>query len=133
MSFWRTKNSKKITSDSIAVKTDGTTLKDYLSDNGWILLDSGFGCYYKKVGDVVTITCTSTINKTLSNYGFVGFANRLPEDARPSKKLKIALYSSGSSIISGDVETNGQVGIYCWGTGKTFEAGQLGFTITYLV
>lgn len=29
MSFWRTKNSKKITSDSIAVDSDGTTLKDY--------------------------------------------------------------------------------------------------------
>ena len=103
-----------------------------LEPTDWTLIENTYGCFYKKMGDIVTIRATTTENKTLPGWGQILIAT-VGQSIRPTKTLRFSVYSRGSSTVYGQLETNGQLILFNWDAQKSFEAGTLSFVITYLL
>lgn len=117
--------------DGSVVPDGWTEVSDYDSD--WISIgESKFGCYYKKEGNVVTIRGISQTNITLTGFGQTSIGT-LPSEIRPSTTLRFPIYSRANSTIYGNISSTGALTLFNWDSEKTFEAGQIGFTITYLI
>lgn len=104
------------------------TPEDWSSEIG-----TGFGCYAKRVGNLVTVTCTNTATKTLNGYAQTPIGS-LSDKYKPSKSLRFAVYVRGSNVVYGNINTEGTIILFNWGNAiSNSEAGTIGFTITYIV
>lgn len=113
--------------------------------SGYTLLDNSI--YYKKCGKMVTLyrpartTTNSYIQNEISlaeyNYTNLNASNKLlPAELRPSARIGFAVFAhtTGNENLNrcyGEVEENGYIAIYNWGSATTLN--RLAFCVTYMV
>lgn len=96
-------------------------------------IGTGFGCYVKKTGNVVTITATNTATISLTGYAQTQIGT-LTQKYCPSKNIRFPVYVRTTSNVYGQVNTNGAIVLFNWGNAiSNSEAGTIAFTITYIV
>ncbi len=110
--------------------------QDYINNlhttSDWNSINTNYSCFSKKVGNLVTITCSTSTNISLTGYAQTSIGS-VPNNCKPSKNLRFAVYARGSNVVYGQVNTNGLLILFNWGSALTLEAGTLAFTVTYIV
>lgn len=118
------------------IKESVNALYDMNEVSGWNLIDSGFGCYYKKMGNIVSVRCQTTVEKTLAGFTSITIGT-LPEGSRPSVNIRGTTYARGnsgsSSAVYFEIKTNGEIKLFNWEAAITLESGALAFITTYLL
>ena len=108
-------------------------INNKITPTNWSEINSGWGCYAKKVGNLVTVTCTNSETKSLTGYAQTKLGD-LGGAWRPSKSLRYPVYVRGSNVVYGNINTSGEIILFNWGNAiSNSEAGTIGFTVTYIV
>ena len=105
---------------------------EILDDTDWKLLNSDYGAYYRKKGNVVIIRCFTEKTLKLTGYAQATIAN-LPVEIRPNVALRFPVYARGNANIYGQAYPSGALILFNWGTEASFEGGALAFTLTYFL
>lgn len=106
--YYRVKNGKKITSDSIAIDNKGTTLDNIVTGSGTVnstYVSAAENNYYVKWGKVVSYNFTITIKGTWTTT--TQFISGLPK----AKKFSRFVGTDGSSglVYRFGIDTNGNI------------------------
>lgn len=119
--------------DGNTVPDGWTEVSDYDSD--WVSVgENDFNTKYKKVGNVVTITCFSPANYTVAGYTAT-LVGRIPAALKPTSTVRSGVYARGNNnMYCQATPDNNNIIIFNWGNAVTYtDAGQLAFTLTYVI
>lgn len=108
-------------------------INETIAKSEWITLNSSYGCYYRKTGNVVEFNMLAS-SKSLE-FGKNIVLGILNEGFRPSKRIRSFVYNRSSSVATPrnvyiEIQPEGNVYMFNWDTTDTFES--LSSNITYI-